>query len=140
MTRRRATIILHWSNLILLMLLLAGGLTPVLMWGFAVSGLAMGALALLRGLMNGPGPKLQGIMRAVHPWSGRVIYLFLAYVSGATLLALLDRPLGGPALGWLYQVLFSASLLHGIFHMWRHTALGDGALRRMSPTAFHKVL
>ena len=35
------------------------------------------------------------------------------------------------------MVLFSAASLHAIYHLWRHTALGDGALRRITPRALH---
>ena len=138
--RRTATITLHWTILVTLILLVAGGPIPVVAWTFALCGLALCSLALVRGLMNGPGPKLDGVLRIAHPWMSRGMYLALAVVAGATAWRLLGRTWGGPPLSDLYFYLMAASALHAIFHLWRHTALGDGALRRMTPTAVHNLL
>ena len=67
--RRITTITLHWLTLILLVLLLAGGPVPGLAWAFAICGLLQCAIALLMGLMNGPGPKLKGELR-IHGCRG----------------------------------------------------------------------
>lgn len=134
MNRRRATVILHWSNLTLLLLLLAsGGQNSVLAWAFALSGLSMTALALARGLLNGPGPVLQGTLRAAHPWLARVMYALLAWASATVLLAQAGIALPGPDVRQTLLALLGASLLHGCFHLWRASALNDGALRRMLP-------
>jgi hypothetical protein len=138
--RRTVTIILHWLTLVLLVLLIAGGPVPALAWSFALAGLVQCATALAGGLLNGPGPKLEGALRAAHPWMSRAMYLALGLVSGATLWVQLGYTLPGPPLGALYFYLFSAASLHGIFHLWRHTALGDGALRRITPRAMHGML
>ena len=95
---------------------------------------------LVLGLMNGPGPKLEGVFRAAHPWLSRIMYAALGLVSAATLWVMLGNKLPGPGLPELYFYLFSASALHGIFHLWRHTALGDGALRRITPKSMHGML
>ena len=70
--RRRATITLHWLNLLLLLFVLGdGGATTWLSLLYAASALGMCALALVFGLMSGPGPKLEGAVRALHPWLHR---------------------------------------------------------------------
>ena len=139
-TRRALTITLHWASFVLLILLIAGGPVPVLAWAFALSGLAMTSLAVLSGLMNGPGPKLEGALRRAHPWLSRAMYAGLALAAGVTAWTLLGGTWAGPALPDLYFYLLSAASLHGIFHLWRHTALGDGALRRILPSSLHNIL
>ena len=39
-----------------------------------------------------------------------------------------------------YMLPSVAEMIHAIFHPWRHTALNDGALRRITPTFAHKIL
>ncbi|WP_298843475.1 hypothetical protein [uncultured Roseobacter sp.] len=132
--RRNATILLHWSVLILLMLLLAAGTgSAVLSWLFGVAGLAMCSLAVVFGLLNGPGPALAGTLRRVHPWAHRGMYLFLGICSVSVLAARFGLTLPGPAPRELLIGLLGAGLLHGIFNLWRSSALNDGALRRMLP-------
>ena len=134
MNRRHVTIFLHWSNLVLLLLLLAaGGTNAPLAWAFSISRLAMTALAVFAGLMNGPGPKLQGAVRAAHPWLSRCMYALLVWAALSVLAFQLGAPLPGPDVREALFVLFGASLLHGCFHLWRASALSDGALRRMLP-------
>ncbi|MEP0941137.1 MAG: hypothetical protein ABJH20_05410 [Rhizobiaceae bacterium] len=138
--RRNATMTLHWLNFGLVNLLVAGGPIPFLAWIFAISGLAICAVATLRGLMNGPGPKLQGTLRATHPWLSRAMYVGTGGVAAITMWVLLGGDWGGPSLSELYFYLLSASSLHAIFHLWRHTALGDGELRRITPTMMQGML
>lgn len=139
--RRRATIVLHWLNAMLLLFLLGdGGATAWLAWAFAATALAMTALALVFGLMGGPGPKLEGALRVAHPWMHRALYALLAWSALATGAAQLGSPLPGPEARTLLLALLAAALIHGVFHLWRHTALGDGALRRMTPRRFHNIL
>ncbi|MFL4472064.1 hypothetical protein ACERZ8_20080 [Tateyamaria armeniaca] len=135
--RRRATILLHWLTFVVLILLVAAGPLPALAWTFGLSGLAMCALALTNGLMNGPGPKLEGALRTAHPWLSRAMY---AALGGVAALSIWGQVAQGPDLAPIYFYLMSASALHAIFHLWRHTALGDGALRRITPKAVHGVL
>ncbi|TNF57921.1 MAG: hypothetical protein EP307_12980 [Rhodobacteraceae bacterium] len=140
MTRRRATILSHWAAFLLLILLLAGGPSPVLAWGYVAASGLMCALALVLGLLNGPGPKLTGAMRALHPWQSRGMYVVLGLTGLATLGHLLGRwPFDLP-LERLWFVALSLSSLHAVFHLWRHTALGDGALRRITPRTLHGIL
>lgn len=136
--RRTATITFHWLSLLLLVLLVAGGPIPVLAWAFGAVSIALCAIALLRGLMNGPGPRLEGVLRRAHPWLNRAMYVALGAVAGATLWHVAVSPVEG--IGRMHFYLMSASCLHAIFHLWRHTALGDGALRRITPNAMHGML
>jgi hypothetical protein len=139
--RRRATVTLHWLNAALLLFVLGdGGATAWLSSLYAASALAMVGLALVFGLMSGPGPKLDGALRALHPWFHRAIYALLGW--GALVLAAetLGRPLPGPSARQLLLSLLAASALHAVFNLWRHTALGDGALRRITPKSLHEIL
>jgi cytochrome b561 len=141
--RRLITQILHWVTGVLLYLLLSvdDRIFGALGWSFVVSG---GALCLLWpgfGLLNkGPGPALQGVLRKAHPWSSRGMYLLLGWSVVALAAGALERPLPGPEARTVLLILGAAALFHAIFHLWRHTALRDGALRRIVPATFHKYL
>jgi hypothetical protein len=112
----------------------------VLDWGYVLSAGAMAGLAAVFGVMNGPGPKLEGAFRAAHPWMSRGLYLLLAW-SALSLGALQSgHALPGPEARTVLLVVLSAAMIHAVFNLWRHTALGDGALRRISPSLFHKIL
>src|SRR6056297_3694869 len=90
--RRRATITLHWLTLLLLLFVLGdGGATPWLALAYAASALAMCGLALGFGLMNGPGPKLEGAFRLIHPWLHRGLYALLGWGAVALLAETLAR-------------------------------------------------
>ncbi|MEQ8901376.1 MAG: hypothetical protein RID11_12775 [Roseovarius sp.] len=139
--RRRATITLHWLNLLLLLFVLGdGGVTTWLSLLYAASALTMCALALVFGLMSGPGPKLEGAVRALHPWLHRAIYALLGWGAVALLAETLATPLPGPTARTLLLTLLATTALHAVFNLWRHTALGDGALRRITPRAIHHIL
>ncbi len=140
MNRRTLTVALHWTNMFLLIVLVVAGPVPALAWIFVVTGGTMVGLALVRGLMNGPGPKLEGFVRAAHPWLSRGMYAALGATALATLLRLLGIWTPPVALQQLYFYLLSAASLHGVFHLWRHTALGDGALKRITPSFMHGSL
>lgn len=141
MTRRRATILLHWMVLVLLLLVLASGREAALFnAAFGLCGLAMGALALVFGLMNGPGPKLEGLFRAAHPWLNRGMYVLLVWTSASALAVSAGSTLPGPNMHALLVALVAASALHGLFNLWRHMALTDGALRRITPKSIHGML
>lgn len=139
--RRRATVALHWLTATLLLFVLGdGGATAWLAWLYALSALALVALALAFGLMNGPGPKLDGLFRAAHPWLHRALYALIGWGAAALLAQTLTRPLPGPSARTLLLALLAAALLHAVFNLWRHTALGDGALRRITPRSLHNIL
>lgn len=116
-----------------MLVLAAGGESRLLAWAFGITGLAMTGLALAKGLMNGPGPKLTGALRGAHPWISRSMYVLLGWASLSVLAAEIGRPLPGPDTRSTLLIVLSAGLLHGIFNLWRSTALNDGALRRMLP-------
>src|SRR6056297_403714 len=139
--RRRATVTLHWLNAALLLFVLGdGGATAWLSVLYAGSALSMCALGLGFGLMTGPGPKLEGVLRIAHPWLHRGLYLLLGWGAVALLAETVARPLPGPVVRTLLLALLAAALLHAVFHLWRHTALGDGALRRITPKTLHNIL
>lgn len=139
--RRSATITLHWLNLLLLLFVLGdGGATAWLSLAYAASALTMCGLALVFGLMNGPGPKLDGVLRAAHSWLHRGIYLLLGWGTVALVAETFALRLPGPEARTLLLALLAATALHAVFNLWRHTALGDGALRRITPRAIHHIL
>lgn len=140
MTRRRLTIVLHWSILMLILMMVKGGTSaPVLRWAFVIGGAVWIGMALTRGMMCKPGPKLTGTMRTAYPWIHRGLYVLLAaavMLNALALLEILPHDTGWTAL----LVLLSAGALHGLFHFWRHNVLFDGALRTMMPRFMHKIL
>ena len=109
-------------------------------WGFVLSGFGMCFLALFNGLMSGPGPRLEGALRQAHPLMHWSMYVILAAAAGITLLALLNLATFGIAPKEVNLALIGIASLHGIFHLWRHPALGAGAFRRMTPKALHGLL
>ncbi|PUB18769.1 hypothetical protein [Yoonia sediminilitoris] len=140
MTQRRLTIFLHWSVLLLVLVMVKGGTaSPYVRWAFVVAGGLWLAMAVTRGMLCKPGPKLRGTLRTAHSWVHRGMYGVLALTVGANAAALLG--LAPHDTGWIpLLVLLGAGALHGLFHFWRHNVLYDGALRNMSPRILHKVL
>jgi len=140
MTRRRLTILLHWSTLLLVLMMVKGGTSDVVVrWLFVIGGAIWIGMALARGMMCKPGPKLQGPLRAAYPWMHRGMYALLALavvLNASALLGLAPHDTGWVAL----LILLAAATLHGLFHFWRHNALFDGALRVMTPRFIHKYL
>ncbi|WP_333713455.1 hypothetical protein [Yoonia sp.] len=140
MTRRRLTIILHWSILMLTLMMVKGGTSaPALRWAFVIGGAVWIGMALTRGMMGKPGPKLTGSLRTAYPWMHRGMYAVLAVtvvLNGLALVGVLPHDTGWTAL----LVLLAAGALHGLFHFWRHNVLYDGALRVMMPRFMHKIL
>ncbi len=140
MTRRRLTILLHWSTLLLVLVMIKGGTSePAVRWAFVIGGAVWIGIALIKGMMCKPGPKLQGSLRTAYPWMHRGMYLLLAVavvLNAGALLGLAPHDTGWVAL----LVLLGAATFHGLFHFWRHNALFDGALRVMTPRFVHKYL
>ena len=140
MTRRRLTILLHWSVLMLVLIMVKGGTDAVgVRWFFVAAGALWVATALAKGLMGQPGPKLQGPLRRAYPFLHWGMYALLALAvlaNGLALLGLASKPLAWTSL----LVLLAAATFHGLFHFWRHNVLFDGALRKMSPRFMHKLL
>jgi hypothetical protein len=100
----------------------------------------MVALALTQGLMNRPGPKLPAVARKAHPWMHSAMYGLLTWVGGVTVYAQITGYFTPRELFQWYLILTAAVMLHAIFHLWRHTALNDGALRMITPQIVHKFL
>lgn len=138
MIRRRFVIVAHWSTAFLLAVLLieGPGAASWLVWSFAGIGLSwVASYVLAQGPRARPGPKLQGWLRAVHRMQHHVLYLALA-----VLIYFILTNLEASATGRAMKVVLFLGLLHGVFHVWRHTALFDGALRTITPSFLHKVL
>lgn len=117
---------------------------------------------LRRGLASRPGPKLPPWARVVHALMHRALIWGLFFVAltgfllGLTSSKLLKAggflpiapPLGMPEwndfVGQVHIIEFYTlgvlATLHGLFHVWRHTALRDNALRIMAPRALHRFL
>ena len=135
----------------------------------SVLGLAFVSLALLwtgslvlQGLASRPGPKLRGWARAIHrPMHLTLIWGMFGVAFGGFLLGLTAQrtlfagtvlpiapPLGLPEanrlVGLLHSVEFYALALvvavHAAFHVWRHLALRDNALRIMAPSPLRRFL
>lgn len=119
-------------------------------------------LHLAKGLASRPGPKLTGWARWLHPvihrtliWGLFAVALtgFLLGLTSARLLWAggivpiappLDLPRANDAVGWVHAVEFYAlgvvAGAHALFHIWRHVALKDNALRIMAPKGLHRFL
>ncbi len=96
-------------------------------------------IALIKGPLGKPGPKLQGGLRAAYLWMHWGMYALVSItvtMNAAALLGIAPHDTGWTAL----LILMTAGILHGLFHFWRHTALYDGALRMMAPRFMHKYL
>lgn len=129
---------LHWATLGLLIALLAAGNLAVLKWSFVATVilwlLGYGAF----GVQAKPGPVLTGTFRRLFVPS----HILMLGLPGILAVMLFDA--GPGALSGSTRIVailtLGAGLLHGVFHLWRHTALGDGALRNMVPKSMHGML
>ncbi|MBV0913904.1 hypothetical protein [Anianabacter salinae] len=139
MTRRGTIMLMHWANALFVLLLWRGGELAWLNWCFAATGIVWCALTLGGGMLGRPGPKLTGIARAA--FTPMHYALILTVGAASVLIAGAEMGLVAPGHGRrLVLILMAAGTLHGVYHMWRHTALNDGALRTMLPRAWHKHL
>lgn len=138
MTRRRFVIFAHWATAFLLAILLIAG-PSASVWltaGFAaLSGVWFTSYSLGHGPLGKPGPKLTGALRPVHRFQHHVLYFTMAAASVASSTVLEDN-----ITGRAMAVLLLLGLLYGIFPLWRHTALFDGALRTIKPKFLHGTL
>ncbi len=139
-SRRALTITLHWALFLMLLAMIKGGTAAEpLRWAFVAGGGLWVGMAVLRGLLGRPGPKLTGLARSSFAPMHWAMYALLAaavVLNATALLALTPQV-------WAWNsllVLLVAATFHAIFHLWRHTALNDGALRMMTPKAMHKHL
>ena len=140
MQRRSLHILLHWSVVFLILAMVKGGsAAPGLRWTYVgVVALWVG-IALVRGPIGRPGPKLSPATRAAYrpaPWG---IYAVLAVSAALNLAELMGW--AEPGAAWVsLLVLLSIGALHGLFQFWRHTVLLDNALRLILPKAVHRFL
>ena len=117
---------------------------------------------LRRGLASRPGPKLPPWARTMHQWVHKLLIwgLFLIAVGGfllgltsATLLKAggvlpIAPPMGmhrandinGTLHIYEFYLVGVIALIHAGFHIWRHIALKDNALRIMAPRILHRFL
>ncbi|WP_299738625.1 hypothetical protein [uncultured Roseobacter sp.] len=130
--------VLHWTALAFVVAALFYGNVPVVKWGLLATAVLWSVGYGSFGLLCTPGPVLTGILRKgfapLH-----IAMLILLDVTALMLLNADPGPLTG-ALRTVTVLTLGAGLLHGIFHLWRHTALGDGALRNMTPRFMHNML
>ncbi|MBT8458390.1 MAG: hypothetical protein HKP37_00770 [Boseongicola sp.] len=138
MTRRRFVIFAHWVTAFLLAVLLIEGpsAAPWLTYAFAgLTGLWFVSYVVGRGPLGTPGPRLVGALRTIHRLQHHALYVVMAIAALASV-TVLEASSTGRAL----TVLLFLGLLHGTFHLWRHTALFDGALRMILPRFMHGIL
>ena len=144
--RKGLTMILHWTLFLLVWTIaLAGRATtnPAPEWlgpAYAIVGGGFVALAVIFGMLNRPGPKLQGWIRPAHVWAHRALYALVAWSAAAYGAEWYGQPLPGPTGREMIPAVLAATMLHAVYHMWRHTTLLDGALRLMTPKAIHHIL
>ena len=140
MNRRGLVIGLHWTaGFALLAMVKGGSAAPGLRWAFV--GLVAAWLAVMAagGPLGRPGPKLTGALRAIFLPFHLALYAALAVAAGLNALALTGRATDAAAWTALL-VLFFLAMIHAVFHLWRHTALRDNALRKIIPRRMHKHL
>jgi len=138
MTRRRLVIFAHWSTAFLLAVLLIEGPSAAtwLVLAFAIiTAVWFSSYLLGRGPLGKPGPKLSASLKALHRVQHHALYFAMASAAYFSVTALASETTGRAL-----KALLFLGLLHGMFHVWRHTALFDGALRTITPRFAHKVL
>jgi cytochrome b561 len=140
MIRRPMVVWLHWTFVLLLLPQVTGGeAAPLMRWSFVAAGTLWLAVMAAGGPLARPGPKLAGPLRAAFGPSHWALYALVAAAVGLNAAALLGRAADGSA--WVaLLVLLCAGAFHAILHLWRHTTLNDGALRRITPRALERYL
>lgn len=140
MRRRGIVIALHWGVVMAVLAMIKGGTSaPALRWAFVGMAAVWLVTMAAGGPLGRPGPKLTGELRALFLPFHLGLYAALAIAAGLNALALLGRVPDLAAWNALL-VLFFLAMIHAVFHLWRHTALNDGALRMILPRAWHKYL
>lgn len=120
------------------------------------------AVYLRKGLLGRPGPKLPGWGKTLHRISHTGLQIGVPVMVGTGAFAGLAAPFLIQAFGivpinfgvgiktihdlaqGVHELVFNLLILgiiaHVVFHVWRHIALRDNALRIMAPKALHKYL
>jgi len=138
--RRSLVIVLHWSVVLLILMLVKGGSDlPALRWVFVSAAGLWVAMSLTGGMLGRPGPKLTGLVRSAFRPMHLALYTLLGASAAVNAAALLGYA-NAQAAWQTLLVLVVAGTFHAIFHLWRHTALYDGALRMTTPRIWHKYL
>lgn len=138
--RRKVIIALHWAVVMAVLAMTEGGSgAPGLRWAFAGLALVWTLVMLAGGPLGKPGPKLRGTARAIYRPLHLALYALIGITATLTVTELSGLTAPGPAWTALL-ILLVTGLFHGLFHLWRHTALYDGALRLMTPRFMHKYL
>ena len=140
MTRRALIIPLHWTCVALLLVMVEGGSShPWVRWASVAAGGLWLVLMLAGGPLGRPSGRLRGLGRAVFLPFHLALYGALAASVVLNALALTGGASDATAFTALL-VLLAIAAFHALFHLWRHTALGDGALRMITPRRMHRHL
>lgn len=140
MRRRTAVVGLHWAFALLLLAQVKGGeAAPALRWALVAAGALWLAVMAAGGPLGRPGPKLQGAARAAFRPGHWALYALIGASVVLNAAALIGRAPDDAAWTALLVTL-GAGAFHAVFHLWRHTALNDGALRMMTPRIWHRYL
>lgn len=141
LSRRSLVIALHWSVVMLVLIMIKGGVSSSwALWSFVVLTTFWSGLTLTRGQMGRAGPKLSPHWRRAYPWMHRTLHILLALTALATFMRLVGQPLAWLDAWTMLLVTLGAGTFHGLFHFWRHNVLYDGALKLITPKVMHKWL
>lgn len=136
--RRTITITLYWLTLVPFVLLVLGRSIPLIISAFSLVVLVQCATARADGWLSGP--RFEDALKAAHRRMARGIFATLAIVAMTTILSQWSHAQPSHNLSELSFYVLFVSALYGIFQLWRHEALGDFVLRRLSPHSLHGVL
>lgn len=140
MTRRALNIALHWFFALVLLAMIKGGTDAIwLRWVYVGLGAAWVGIVVLKGVLAKPGPKLTGFLRDSFKALHIGFYALIAFSVAINAFALLGLAQKDMAFTSLLLVL-AAATFHALFHVWRHCALYDNALRMIFPKSWHKYL
>lgn len=123
MTRRHFVTFAHWATTFLLADFLMKGPDVSLrkMAGIAgLTGIWFANYAIERGLLEKPDPKLVGVLRLNYRLQYHALYSARAAGALASVTVL-----EASAKGHVLIVLLYFGFLHGVFHLWRDTAVFD---------------
>lgn len=124
--------------MVFLVLLLGLGSTLLTKYGFVINAAVWTVCFSAYGIIAKPGPKLTGKLRSAFGPLHIALMILLAFTAISVVRADYGPLSGQPRMLCLLSL--GLGLLHGCFHLWRHTALRDGALRNMTPKFMHGKL
>lgn len=136
MRRDAASKWLQWSHSALMgMVLLVPSTVIIALYGTVA--LIWSGLFLAKSPAHKPGSKFEGLIRQMHIWGHRVLYLVAA---AAGLCAAAQLASWDVSMRILVLMLIGAGSLHAACHLWRHTTLMDGAPKIVPPKAINGIL